>query len=471
MDGKLREFVTRHTAHHVPIALVTSGGTRTPIERNCVRYLDNFSTGTRGSYAVEELLKRGYAVIHLKREGSVSPLGRIIADVIKCERGGLSFDSVGTLFDCKLDDDVDMERSSEDDAVQTESSADSWMYFSSRENRSGNNGRRISRPSRRRGGLVSLNERVADSPLVQSTLRMYREIKMNGTLLTVEFLYVDEYLDKLKMCCEAINTSGSLALVYLAAAVSDFYIPKEKQATHKIQSRDYGINHQSGSKDDRDATIRLDPDNTLQLTLYPVPKVIPSLRRDWCPNAFVVSFKLETDFTILQQKQVLAMKKNDVQMVIGNELATRYEKVFILTRDGAGGKYFEEEGIESKLLDDDGYRVAEVTAAQGHTNSSLFCGDKIAALEHATIDYVVKRHFFYISSNTGNKQSAAGLVSAVAMEASSVHEQGLEDAQKQLQRDRLKAKAVELAWNVAGSALGMALSYTIAKIMQKNNMK
>ena len=462
----VRAFVTRHTAHHVPIALVTSGGTAAPLERNCVRYLDNFSTGTRGSYAVEELLKRGYAVIHLKRQGSVSPLGRIIANALKCGRGGLSFDSVGTLFDCKLDDDVDVERSPDEDAVQT-ASADPWMYSSRRENRS-----TIRRSSRRRGGGVSLNPRVADSPLIQSTLRMYREIKTNGTLLTVEFLYVDEYLEKLKLCCEAINTSGSLALVYLAAAVSDFYIPKEKQATHKIQSRDYGIMDQSGSKDDdRDATIRLDQENLLQLTLYPVPKVIPSLRREWCPNAFVVSFKLETDLAILQQKQVLAMKKNDVQMVIGNELATRYEKVFILTRDGAGGKCIEEEGIESNLLDDDGYRVAEVTAAQGNTASSLFHGDKIAALEHATIDYVVKRHFFYISSKPGNTQSAAGLVSAVAMEASKVHEQALEDAQRQLQRDRLRAKAIDLAWNVAGSALGMALSYTIARIMRNSNMK
>ena len=468
MDGELRAFVTRHTAHHVPIALVTSGGTAAPLERNCVRYLDNFSTGTRGSYAVEELLKRGYAVIHLKREGSVSPLGRILAEALKCGRGGLSFDSVGALFDCKLDDDVDIERSSEDDAIETDSSADPWMYFSSRENRSGDNSRRLTRRSRGGGG-VSLNPRVADSPKIQSILRMYREIKTNGTLLTVEFLYVDEYLDKLKLCCEAINTSGSLALVYLAAAVSDFYIPKEKQATHKIQSRDYGIKDQSGSKDDRDTTIRLDRDNLLQLTMYPVPKVIPSLRKEWCPNAFVVSFKLETDSTILQQKQIMAMKRNDVQMVIGNELATRYEKVFILTRDGADGACIEDEGIESNVLDNDGYRVAQVTAAQGHARSSLFHGDKIAALEHATIDYVVKRHFFYISSKAGNTQSAAGLVSAVAMESSSVHEQGLDDAQRQLRRDRLNAKAVELAWNVAGSVLGMALSYTIAKMMQKNN--
>ena len=68
---KLRNFTTRHTAHHVPLALVTSGGTAAPLERNCVRFLDNFSTGTRGAHAVEELCQRGYAVLHLKREGSL----------------------------------------------------------------------------------------------------------------------------------------------------------------------------------------------------------------------------------------------------------------------------------------------------------------------------------------------------------------------------------------------------------------
>jgi phosphopantothenate-cysteine ligase len=104
---RLHNFVTRHTAHHTPIALVTSGGTTAPLERECVRYLDNFSTGTRGACAVEELLKRGYAVIHLQRTGSASPFGRIVGNVLKCSsaaghQNNFTFDSVGVLFDTRI---------------------------------------------------------------------------------------------------------------------------------------------------------------------------------------------------------------------------------------------------------------------------------------------------------------------------------------------------------------------------------
>ena len=39
-----------------PIAVVTSGGTPVPLERNCVRFIDNFSAGTRGAMSTEEFL-------------------------------------------------------------------------------------------------------------------------------------------------------------------------------------------------------------------------------------------------------------------------------------------------------------------------------------------------------------------------------------------------------------------------------
>jgi phosphopantothenoylcysteine synthetase/decarboxylase len=31
------------------LIFLTSGGTKVPLEQNCVRFIDNFSTGTRGS--------------------------------------------------------------------------------------------------------------------------------------------------------------------------------------------------------------------------------------------------------------------------------------------------------------------------------------------------------------------------------------------------------------------------------------
>lgn len=45
------------------VALVTSGGTTVPLERNTVRYIDNFSGGNRGASSAEYFLAEGYAVI------------------------------------------------------------------------------------------------------------------------------------------------------------------------------------------------------------------------------------------------------------------------------------------------------------------------------------------------------------------------------------------------------------------------
>ena len=61
---------------NVPIALVTSGGTTIPFEQNMVRFIDNFSAGTRGSSSAEYLLKKGYAVIFLHRASSLKPFAR-----------------------------------------------------------------------------------------------------------------------------------------------------------------------------------------------------------------------------------------------------------------------------------------------------------------------------------------------------------------------------------------------------------
>ena len=35
------------------IAVVTSGGTTVPLEKRCVRFLDNFSSGNRGAVSTE----------------------------------------------------------------------------------------------------------------------------------------------------------------------------------------------------------------------------------------------------------------------------------------------------------------------------------------------------------------------------------------------------------------------------------
>ena len=94
--------------------------------------------------------------------------------------------------------------------------------------------------SRERGELV-LHPKLVDSSVLCSALREYARVRRRKSLLTVEFRSVDEYLDRLRLCSEALDMCGSLGLAYLAAAVSDFYVLEGCRSTHKIQSRDYGI--------------------------------------------------------------------------------------------------------------------------------------------------------------------------------------------------------------------------------------
>lgn len=53
-----------------------SGGTTVPLEHNTVRFVDNFSAGTRGAASAEYFLDNGYAVIFMYRQKSLEPFSR-----------------------------------------------------------------------------------------------------------------------------------------------------------------------------------------------------------------------------------------------------------------------------------------------------------------------------------------------------------------------------------------------------------
>ena len=84
--------------------------------------------------------------------------------------------------------------------------------------------------------------------------------------------------------------------------MSDFYIPEQKVFEHKIQ----GIS-QSG----------------FNLEMDPVPKKLGHVKSQWNPDTVLVSFKLETDLQILEQKALGAIQSYGVDMVVANELQTR----------------------------------------------------------------------------------------------------------------------------------------------------
>ena len=62
-------------------------------------------------------------------------------------------------------------------------------------------------------------------PALADILCKYQRVKERGTLLSVEFTTLGDYLYLLKTASEALNDLRNRAMLYLAAAVSDFYIP------------------------------------------------------------------------------------------------------------------------------------------------------------------------------------------------------------------------------------------------------
>ncbi|KYO30031.1 phosphopantothenate--cysteine ligase [Alligator mississippiensis] len=100
-------------------------------------------------------------------------------------------------------------------------------------------------------------------------------------------------------------------MFYLAAAVSDFYVPASEMPEHKVQSSE----------------------GPLQITMKMVPKMLSPLVKEWAPEAFVISFKLETDPDILIDKSRKALEKYRHQVVIANILESRRTSVIVVTKD------------------------------------------------------------------------------------------------------------------------------------------
>lgn len=64
-------------------------------------------------------------------------------------------------------------------------------------------------------------------------LNKYKQAHEAGKILYVNFTTVSDYFWLLRAACECLITSGSKALLYLAAAVSDFYVPSNQMVKFK----------------------------------------------------------------------------------------------------------------------------------------------------------------------------------------------------------------------------------------------
>ena len=270
-------FVAGARARGLRVALVTSGGTAVPLERRCVRFIDNFSTGARGACLAERLLASGrYAVLYLHRAGARRPLLHAALDGFlgESEAPPVAGEGCGA----------------------TESGAGESATAAS-------------------GAAESDHAAGSDASTLAALAAAraaWRGAVRGGLLLEQPFVTLSDYLHSLREAACALAPAGGAALVLLAAAVSDWHLPPGGGlAEHKLQS-----NGGDGEG--------------LALALAPVPKALAALTSAWCPRAVVASFKLETDALLLLPKAAAALRGAGVTAVVANLLTRRYAEVLVV---------------------------------------------------------------------------------------------------------------------------------------------
>lgn len=145
--------------------------------------------------------------------------------------------------------------------------------------------------------------------LLLQVLPLYQRTEKEGTLLSVPYTTVFQYLFYLREIALVLESAGSKAMIYLAAAVSDFYVSPSSMPDHKIQST-----------------------SELQLEFSHTPKMVRPLVLHWAPKAFTVTFKLETDEAVLLPRAKAALSSYGHQVVVANLLASHRTTVTMVTR-------------------------------------------------------------------------------------------------------------------------------------------
>lgn len=253
--AQAREFIESHAAAKRRVVLITSGGTTVPLEKQTVRFIDNFSAGTRGATSAEYFLENGYAVIFLHRQFSLLPYSRHYSHATACFLDFLQEGADGSV---------------------------------------------VAKPE--------FSERMLD------VLRKYHTATTKNLLMTVPFVTIGDYLHELRAIARLMRPLGPEGLLYLAAAASDFFLPQDRMAEHKIQSTDVADKVKKAAAkaspnlgptapgaggdeefDNFDSTTKVPRSKRLIVDLDPVPKFLKNLVDGWAPQSMIVSFKLETD--------------------------------------------------------------------------------------------------------------------------------------------------------------------------------
>lgn len=347
-----REFIEHHRRTGRRVALVTSGGTTVPLETQTVRFIDNFSSGSRGARSAEYFLQKEYAVIFLHRQNSQLPYYR-------------HFSQSNSYF-------LDLLEANEYDAtIVIRSQYESHM---------------------------------------RKVLHAYREARKSNLLLLLSFETVTDYLFSLRLITIFMRPLGNMSLVYLAAAVSDFYIPQSEMSEHKIQSsapvpqappKKKGLRLERSSSR-KEKLLKASPSSpviptNLSLDLKPVPKFLKALVDNWMPrDSMIVSFKLETDPELLLPKARTALARYGHDMVIGNLLSTREHEV-VLVEPGPSS-------LARWIRVPDGLSSRDPSSIY-HGSWAQSDDQDVVEIESMAVTAVIRKHSEKIYGNSRNRKS------------------------------------------------------------------
>ena len=158
-----------------------------------------FSPGTRGATSAEYFLKQGYAVIFMHRQFSLQPFSRNYSH------------STHPFLDFL-----------EIDAALPPSSYSNDPSPSAAQHH--------------------ITVKTAERAALLSVLRAYKVVQAEGTLHTLTFVTVNDYLYLLRAISKEMKRLGPTAMYYLAAAVSDFFLPRQKMVSTTIHTFQRSLN-------------------------------------------------------------------------------------------------------------------------------------------------------------------------------------------------------------------------------------
>jgi phosphopantothenate-cysteine ligase len=159
-----------------------SAGTLSSLPLTFLIWLSRSNSGTRGATSAEYFLQAGYAVIFMHRQFSLQPFSRHYSH------------STNPFLDF-----LEIESSSNGTASPPDI-------------------------------CVTHNKRRH----LLDVLTAYKTVQAAGTLHTLTFVTVNDYLWLLRAVSRELSLLGRRAMYYLAAAVSDFFLPRQKMVSFRV---------------------------------------------------------------------------------------------------------------------------------------------------------------------------------------------------------------------------------------------